>query len=264
MAHHQRRHLSTRNKIKFGYDELIMSTTCLLLLLSCGCAKHEASTTAAPQPSPPAQRSPYVEQTPSPTLAEVNEAVTRVFRDAATIDPKHQPNFFAGDFNGDASPDIAVILQPANGKLAEMNQELPPWIIKDLSADANRPAPPPRIAAKDLLLAIIHGYGPDGWRDAQATQTYLLRNAVGLEVKAYTRSDFAISNQGKKTPRLFGDLIAENLAGKFGYVYFNGAQYSWYDPKTFKGEPEKRLTHPGMTAKKRVDLLHPNLVSAEK
>ena len=262
MTHHQRRHLSTTKKIKFGYFELIVSTTLLLLL--CGCAKHEASPAAALQPSPPAQESPNVEQTPSPTLAEVNEAITRVFRDAASIDSKHQPNFFAGDFNGDASPDIAVILQPANGKLAEMNQELPPWITKDPLADPDRPGPPPRIAANDLLLAIIHGYGPNGWRDAQATQTHLLKNAVGSEVKACTKSDFAIFNQGKKTPRLFGDLIAENLAGKSGYLYFNGARYSWYDPKTFKGEPETRLTHPGRTVKKRVDLLHPNLVSAEK
>jgi hypothetical protein len=264
MTHvHQHQHLTT-NQIRCGYLELTTGTMCLLLILLCGCAKHEASPARASEPSPAAQSASKVEQTPSPTLAEVNEAVTRVFRDAAIIDSKHQPNFFAGDFNGDASPDIAVILQPANGKLAEMNQELPPWILKDFSADPNRPAPPPRVAADDLLLAIIHGYGPNGWRDAQATQTYLLKNAVGLEVKAYMNSDFAITHQGKKTPRLFGDLIAENLAGKSGYLYFNGAQYSWFDPKTFKGEPEPRLTHPGMTVKKKVDLLHPNLVAAEK
>jgi hypothetical protein len=265
MTHlHQRRHLGATMQLKSGYVELITPAMCLLLLLFCGCAKHEASRAAAPEPSPAAPSAPKIDQTPSPTLAEVNEAVTRIFKDAAIIDSKHQPNFLAGDFNGDASQDIAVIVQPANGKLAEMNQELPPWILKDPLANPDRPAPPPRIAANDLLLAIIHGYGPNGWRDAQATQTYVLKNAVGSEVKAYTKSDFAISNQGKKTPRLFGDLIAENLAGKSGFLYFNGAQYSWYDPKTFKGEPETRLTHPGMTVKKKVDLLHPNLVAAEK
>jgi len=194
----------------------------------------------------------------------VNEAVTRVFKDAAAIDSQHQPNFWTGDFNGDASQDIAVILQPANGKLAEINQEFPPWILKDPLTDASRAAPPLRIAADDLLLAIIHGYGQKGWRDRQATQTYLLKNAVGSEVKAFSKIDFAGANQGKKLPRLVGDLISENLAGKSVYLYFTGAQYSWYDPKTFKGEPEIRVTHPGMAAKKKTDLLHPNLVAAEK
>jgi hypothetical protein len=229
----------------------------------CGCAKHEASTTPAPQPSPSEPGTAKVAQPPAPALADVNEAVTRVFNNAATIDSKHSPNFFAGDFNGDDSQDIAVILQPAKENLAEMNQQFPPWILRDLST-SNRPAPQLKIEANDLLLAIIHGYGPKGWRDSQATQTYLIKNAVGSEVKAYPKAEFASANQGKKLPRLVGDLIAENLGEKSGYLYFTGAQYSWYDPKTFKGEAEIRLTHPGMMAKKKVDLLHPNLVAAEK
>lgn len=262
MAHLQRRrHLKIRKRLRFGYFELITSA---LLLLMCGCAKHEASTTPAPQPSPVESGTAKVVEQPSPNLAEVNEAVTRVFRNAAAIDSKHSPNFFAGDFNGDGSQDIAVIVQPAKEKLAEMNQEFPPWILRDLLSVANRPAPPLHIEANELLLAIIHGYGPNGWRDSQATQTYLLKNAIGLELKAFPKVDFALANEGKKLPRLVGDLIAENLGGKPGYLYFTGAQYSWYDPKTFKGEPGTRLTHPGMIAKKKVDLLHPNLVAAEK
>jgi len=87
---------------------------------------------------------------------------------------------------------------------------------------------------------------------------------VGLELKAYAKKEFESANQGKKLPRLAGDLIGENLSGNSVYLYFTGAQYSWYDPKTFKGEPEIRVTHPGMIAKKKIDLLHPNLVAAEK
>jgi hypothetical protein len=260
MAHlHQRRQIKIRKHYYFG-----LITSALLLVVS-GCAKHQASTTTpAPQSSPAESSTAKVPQQPSPTLTEVNEAVTRVFKNAATIDSRHSPNFFAGDFNGDGSQDIAVILQPAKDKLAEMNQEFPPWILRDLLSAGNRSAPPLQVQANDLLLAIIHGYGPSGWRDAQATQTYLLKNAVGLEVKAYPKVDFASANQGKKLPRLVGDLIGENLGGKAVYLYFSGAQYSWYDPKTFKGEPEPRVTHPGMIAKKKVDLLHPNLVAAEK
>ena len=262
MTHlHQHRHLKGRNQLRFGGVGLIIST---MLLLMSGCAKHETARTPTPQASPPEQGTTKVALKSSPTLAEVNEAVTRVFKNAATIDSKHEPNFFTGDFNGDNSQDIAVILMPEKEKLAEMNQESPPWILKDPLAVANRPAPPLRIAAGDMLLAIIHGYGPNGWRDDQATQTYLLKNAVGLEVKAYRKSDFASANQGKKLPRLSGDLIGENLSGKSVYLYFTGAQYSWYDPQTFKGEPEIRVTHPGMIAKKKIDLLHPNLVAAEK
>jgi hypothetical protein len=263
MAHlREYRHLKSRNQLRFGGFGLSIST---MLLLMCACAKHETATTPTPQASPPDQSTIKVAQKTSPTLAEVNEAVTRVFRNAATIDSKREPNFFTGDFNGDDSQDVAVILKPEQEKLDEINQEFPPWILKDPLAVANRPAPPLRIAATDVLLAIIHGYGPNGWRDDQATQTYLLKNAVGLEVKAYRKSDFANANQGKKLPRLSGDLIGENLSGKSVYLYFSGAQYSWYDPQTFKGEPEIRVTHPGMIAKKKnMDLLHPKLVAAEK
>ncbi len=257
----QHRRLRMKNQFRFRGFGLI---TGILLLFMCGCAKHEASTTPAPQSSPAEQVAAKVAQQPSPTLTEVNQAVTRVFKDAVTIDSQHSPNFFAGDFNGDGSQDIAVILQPMKDKLVEMNQEFPPWILRDLSSVADRPASQVKIEAKDFLLAIIHGYGPDGWRNTQATQTYLLKNAVVLDVKAYPRVDFASANQGKKLPRLVGDLIAENLGGKPGYLYFTGAHYSWYDPKTFRGEPEPQVTHPGMIAKKKVDLLHPNLVAAEK
>jgi hypothetical protein len=205
-----------------------------------------------------------VEQRSAPTLNEVNQALTRVFKDAATIDPKREPSFFAGDFNGDASPDIAVIITPAPGKLPEMNQDFPPWILKDPKTMPRPGAPPMRVAADDLLLAIIHGYGPNGWHDPQATQTYVLKNAVGLEVRFEPRSAFLAAGQGKKLPRVTGDLISENLQGSSGYLYFNGGQYSWYDPKTFTGEGPTRLVHPGSMRKNKFDLLHPKLVPAEK
>ena len=265
MAHlHQRRHLRITNQLRFSYFGLSASSFLALSCLLCGCARHDAATASVPQPSPAEQTTAKLAPPSSPTLAEVNEAVTRVFKDAAMIDSKHEPNFLAGDFNGDASQDIAVIVQPVNGKLAEMNQELPPWILRDPLRNPNPAASPPRIVANEILLAIIHGYGPNGWRDKEATQTYLLKNAVGLEVKAYEKTNFVSTAQGGKLPRLVGDLIGEKLGGKSVYLYFTGAGYSWYDPKTFRAEPETRLTHPGMTAKKKIDLLHPNLVAAEK
>lgn len=266
MVHlHQRRHLKITSRFAVSYFGLSASTLLALSCLMCSCAKHEAAKAPAPKPSPAEQSMARTVQPPAPAFAEVNEAVKRIFNDAATIDSQRQPNFFAGDFNGDASQDIAVFLQPASGKLAEMNQELPPWILKDPLAVASRSAPPLRIEANELLLAVIHGYGPNGWRDAQATQTYLLKNALSLEVKNDPKIIPASASQEQKQPRFVGDLIGGNLRGKPGYLYFTGAQYSWYDPRTFKGEAEARLTHPGMTPKKKkFDLLHPNLVAAEK
>jgi hypothetical protein len=33
------------------------------------------------------------------------------------------------------------------------------------------------------------------------------------------------------------------LGGTSGYLYYSGATYSWYDPKTFKGDPEPGMFH---------------------
>ena len=65
----------------------------------------------------------------APKLNEVQDAVKRVFKDAAVIDNSHNPSFVAGDFNGDASEDIAIVIKPA--KLEEMNQDLPPWLVRE-------------------------------------------------------------------------------------------------------------------------------------
>jgi hypothetical protein len=178
-----------------------------------------------------------------PKLSEVQEAVNRVFKDAALIDPSRNPNFIAGDFNGDRSQDLAVILKVAPGKIAQMNEEFPAWILRDPFAPMRRGAPLPKVEENELLLAVIHGYGPNHWRDPQATQTYLLKNAVGSDIKVHLGKEFMIANRDQKLPRLHGDLIGEVLRGAPGYLYYTETTYSWYDPKFFKGEPERRLVH---------------------
>jgi len=170
--------------------------------------------------------------------------VRRVFKDAALLDTSRNPNFITGDFNGDSSQDIAVILKPAPGKIAQMNEEIPSWILKDPFV-TNQPATPLHVGENELLLAVVHGYGPNGWRDPQATQTFLLKNAVGSSPKSEDKNQFVTANRGKKLPRLRGDLIGEVLRGKPGYLYYADATYAWYDPKTFVTEPERRLVHGG-------------------
>src|SRR5262245_45868336 len=220
----------------------------ILILASCyifsGCSKKPQAQPPSPaesiqvsQPQPATSASP-------PQLSEVRDAVKRVFKDAAIIDERRTPNFVVGDFNGDHSQDIAVILKTAPGKIAEMNQQLPPWILKDPFVNSEPGMAPLRITEREMLLAVIHGYGPGGWHDSQATQTYLLKNALGENVEARGSAEVIATNQGKKLPKLSGDLIGEILRGKSGYLYYAESTYSWYDPETFQGEPIARPVHP--------------------
>ncbi len=172
----------------------------------------------------------------TPKLVEVQDAVKRVFKEAAVVDTSYDPHFLPGDFNGDASQDIAVILKPA--KLDEMNQELPPWLLREPRSN-KPPTMRLRIEKDDVLLAVIHGYGTNDWRDPQATQTFVLKNVVGSDLHVESVKDFAKANSGKRLPRPQGDLIAEKLQGTDGYLYYATATYSWYDPRTFKGETQK-------------------------
>jgi hypothetical protein len=231
------------HRIRMGLAALI-AACCFML----GCAKPKQPVyEEPPQPQPPpadaAARPQEMPKLPPPKSNEVQEAVRRVFNDAALIDVSHKPNFIAGDFNGDFSQDIAVVLKPAPGKLSEMNAQYPMWMLKDPFVPIQPRMPPLRVVEDEVLLAVIHGYGPEGWRNPEATQTYLLKNAVGSGLKTHRRKDVAAANRDKKLPRLQGDLIGELLKGVQGYLYYTGPTYAWYDPKTFKGEPEKPLVH---------------------
>jgi hypothetical protein len=176
----------------------------------------------------------------APKLVEVQDAVKRVFKDAAVIDNNHNPGFLAGDFNGDASQDLAVILKPA--KLDEMNQEFQPWLVRDPRTE---PLPGKRLRFEkdEAFLAVIHGYGTNDWRDPEATQTFVLKNAVGNDLKVQSGKEFATENSGRKIPLPKGDLIGETLQGTQGYIYYASSTYAWYDPKTFTGDKPKGTIH---------------------
>lgn len=178
-----------------------------------------------------------------PKLIEVQDAVKRVFKDSVTIDTEHTPNFLAGDFNGDSSQDIAVILKPAPGKIDHVNEEYPAWMLRDASVDTEAPPAPLQVGEHENLLAIIHGYGTGDWRDPEATQTYLLKHAVGQQMQPISAKEFLATSEGKNLPRIHGDLISAVFRGSSAYLYYSGASYVWYDPKTFKGEPPKRMVH---------------------
>ncbi len=208
---------------------------CVFIL---GCSSGKRTIVEAPpvpKPSPTDTPVTRLEVAVAPKLPEVQDAVKRVFKDAAVVHPSYSPNFVSGDFNGDASDDLAVVLKP--DKVDEMNQEYPPWLLRDLKSDANA-RQPLRIAKDEVLLAVIHGYGTNDWRDPQATQTFVLKNAVGSDLRVHTGKEFVEANPGRKLPRPQGDLIGETLGGTAGYLYYATSRYSWYDPKTFNGQPE--------------------------
>ena len=216
--------------------------TCVALA---GCSsKQQAQQQSQPQSTQTSQSTAIASVSPPP-LGEVDEAVKRVFKSAALIDESRSPSFVVGDFNGDRSEDVAVIVKPAPGKASDMNQQFPPWILKDPFVKTEPGMSLLRVSEREALLAIIHGYGANGWHDSQATQTYLLKNALGEKIEARTKADVIAATQGKKVPQLSGDLISESLQGKSGYLYYAGSTYLWYDPETFQGERIARPVHPG-------------------
>lgn len=223
---------------------------CLVVIALILCACSSSSKRQVVEAPPPAYQ-PSPESTPirvaaaaAPKTIEVQEAIKRVFKDAAVIDPNYNPNYLPGDFNGDGSQDIAVILKPV--KLDLMNQELPPWLVREPRAKRD-PRVLVRIDKDEPLLAVIHGFGTNDWRDPEATQTFVLKNVVGSDLKVHTVKEFAEAHSGKNLPRPQGDLIGETVQGTQGFLYYAAATYSWYDPKTFSGAE----TPPGVFHKAR-------------
>jgi hypothetical protein len=222
-------------------DSLAFVLISLSLLLS-GCSKR---TTALVESAPAYQPTPdnpqiNLPKVVAPKLPEVQDAVKRVFKDGAVIDENTRPSFFTGDFNGDASQDIAVVLKVAPGKLSQMNEEYPTWLLRDPFAKERAQL---SVEERDVLLAIIHGYGENDWRDSQATQTYLLKNAVGNNIAVQTSNDFIKSRTSRRVPAVQGDLIAQNLRGTSGYLYYTTGNYLWYDPKTFRPFTTAQMIH---------------------
>jgi hypothetical protein len=229
-----------------GRNQIEYFLAIVCLSLSFGCSKtSKPNAEAAPVvPSGPAESTAVASnKLPPPEPDAVRAAVKRVLKDAVSVDDTSNPNFVAGDFNGDLSQDIAVVIKPEPQKLAEMNEEFPTFILRDPLGNGEARSPRLRIAADDVLLAIIHGYGANGWRDPQATQTYLLKHAVGSGIETKTLKEFATANTGKKMPPVRGDVVRETLQDKHGYLYYADATYAWYDPLTYTEAPAPRRGH---------------------
>jgi hypothetical protein len=217
-------------------------------------ARSGASESAAATPTPAAQENatPTPASTPMPPpppASEARAAVTRVYKGAVTAD-ESAGSSIVGDFNGDGSEDLAVRVRAVPGHVDELNNELANWIVSD-PRKVRRPDPRkfdphqgvqkldplperPRVAASDSLLVVIHGYKETGWRNPEASQTYLLKDAAGTDLRAQTRAEAKFTTIGQNPPRLVGDVIRQTLHGQQGFLYWNGATYGWFQPESDK------------------------------
>jgi hypothetical protein len=228
-----------------------------LVALLAACAKppqtetpQTATETPVVMPLPPAPP-PTPATLPPPTLAEVRAAVARVYQDVVRVNKEGAPTFAVGDFNGDQLQDLAVVVEPVKDRLEELNSDVAPWRIRD-PLTASLPPPvmavrrndaPTRViitASDTLLLAIIHGYRPQGWRDPEARQTLLLKNVVGDRLSVQPRR--AALDALKGAP-LRGDVIKTTLTGTAGFLYYVHSSYEWYDPRTYRGEVAQGMAH---------------------
>ena len=190
---------------------------------------------------------------------EVEQAIQRVFKDAVTIETGRTPYFAVGDFNGDLSQDLAVAVRPQRSKLLEINDDLAPWILVEPVQTA-KPVPKGAYSALhaemvkrkrvvidegDHLLAVIHGFQSKGWRDSQATQTYVLKDAVGSKMETQALTQIVWAGNKDKLPHIWGDVIAQAINERYGFLYYNGAKYSWYDSRSYKPEAPARIFHGG-------------------
>src|SRR5438270_4049852 len=177
------------------------------------------------QPEPPAVK------LPPPTASDVVHAVEAAFRGTVVIPNRNKPKFLLGDFNGDGYEDLAVIVRPDPEKLEAINSETAGWIIRDprkiifpkpgqsVGKETGR-RKPEKVRPSDVMLAVVHGVGPMGWRGPLLQQVFLLRNVAATSFAA-ERSPGLVWQPGN------GDVIRETLAGSEGYVYWVGTGYAW-------------------------------------
>ena len=198
---------------------------------SAGELQTKATTNEQPKPETPPARRP-------PSVAEAKDALERVYRGA--VFAGEPATFVTGDFNGDGSEDIAIAVTPVSDKIAEINSEFANWILADPKRAAvfdpkkrvqSLPETGPvKVQAGDALLAIVHGHGPNGWRDREATQSYLLKNAAAAGMRVVPLKDFPPALKVKESgAKSRADVITGTLSRKAGFLYWATGKYAWQE-----------------------------------
>ena len=181
-----------------------------------GPRETEPALVQAPQPEPT-----QLPTAPAPEAKDARACLARIFASVVVADPSRGRWYLDGDFNGDGSMDLCVAARPIAVRLAALNDPLANWIVED----PRHPSSPNTVmAAPDALIAIVHGHGPDGWRDPEARQTYVLKNTGGSSMRAVPTSEAVAPVPGHGR---VGHVIRETLDGSSGMLYWNGARYAW-------------------------------------
>jgi hypothetical protein len=153
------------------------------------------------------------------------------------VRPAKPRRCIVGDFNGDGAEDVAMPVRPAEGRLTELNDGLANWRVQDaLDEAASRREPSPNaeraratVEPGDVLLAVVHGFGPQGWRDDRARQCYLVRHATGAPLEARPRTELLrYVGRVPNGAQLTGDVILCAAGRRPGFVYWTGARYAWH------------------------------------
>jgi len=249
--------MSRRNTTGVCLFALTLVTT--VSLAGCGRQQQDTKNVAVvepvkPQPSSsitpilpvqqPAINPLAVNETPEPLPPkpeDVNDVLARAYQKVVAPDTSHEPPFIVGDFNGDGSEDLAIAVTPHEEMLGEINNELANWVLEDprnssLPGPLSNPQPPAgerkpvRANKGDLMLAIVHGVGSQGWRNPEAKQAFLLKNGVGNDMETQTWKSLRTGKDKQKLPPLRGDGIKETVHGKSGLILWTGAKYAWYSP----------------------------------
>jgi hypothetical protein len=219
--------------------KVLIAVSVFLVFTGCGRKSNRAVEQPIPMEASSQVRTTPASSTPAPapTPAEVREAVARVLGTDVVPIGGDTPVAVMGDFNGDTYADLVVAVKPVLSRLGDINADLANWLIQNprhsyvppsnKTVVALPPAPgPEKVTVGETLLVVIHGQGPQGWRDPLARQTYLLREAAGRMLR--------VAKPTEALARDFGafpsarDVIAETLSGSPGVIYWTGAAYAWH------------------------------------
>jgi hypothetical protein len=253
----------------------ITASACFFVFVAsvilCGCTKPHKQTaeatsqTQATQPTAMATEASKPEEAITaapPHPVAIQAAITRVFEGTVTLD---QNRFLVGDFDKDGSQDLVAVVKPIKEKLAAINDEFARWkledprkvfvlkSVKDVQRSLQTPPAPVLATSNDLLLAVVHGHGPYGWRNTEATNAYLLKNAVGSQMTIESHKGALAATNGKRgLLTLRGDVIKETLGGETGFIFWTGAAYGWHslkDKKATDRQSVAQLISPGKGSK---------------
>ena len=185
-----------------------------------------------------------------PELPEVEAAVKRIFHDLVTVDTSHSPAFVSGEFNGDSWQDLAVVVRAGKTETAyrQLNDEYPNWTIIDPTTlklpdpDSGVNVIPteerrPRINKGETLVAVIHGYNEEGWRNPKAFQSYLLKGVAGTGLAAeQTAAVYGAIKDRRKLLFRGHQVIADKIGGRNGVLFWAGGTYAWFADSELKNQ----------------------------